>query len=128
MHTMHIEHLGTFVRSKSGNCYLIVGVDAFMKFVFFKAVANTKALLVERFIDEKAGVFGYPERIISDFTSKSFTNYCGTLGVKHVLTAVATPGTNGQVERYKKTILDALASSLTSDETDWDREVNKVKW
>lgn len=42
MDTIHIDHLGPFVKSKKKNMYLIVIVDAFTKFVFMKAVQSTK--------------------------------------------------------------------------------------
>ena len=74
------------------------------KYVFVKAVANTKTLPVERFLDGINHIFGVPERLITDrgsaFTSKRFKDYCGKMGVTHNLNAVATPRANGQVERY----------------------------
>ena len=95
-----------------------------------KPVKDTKALPVVRFIDEIAGIFGYPERLISDrgscFTSKRIEKFCRELNTKHVFTAVATPRANGQVERYNCTILGALNASYT-DENKWDREVNKIR-
>lgn len=58
MHTLHVDHFRPFVKSTLGNSYLIVIIDAFTKFVFLKAVANTKALLVERFFNSIAETFG----------------------------------------------------------------------
>lgn len=131
MYTIHIHHLGPFVKSTLKNSYLILAVDAFTKFVFMKAVANTKTLPVLRFLEEIGGYFGYPSRIISDrgsaFTSKKLAEFCKQLNIKHVLTAVATPRGNGQVERYNRTILDAL-SARVSEEDKWDREVYKIRW
>ena len=43
MHTVHLDHLGPFVRSTTGNSYLIVAIDAFTKFVWLKAVKNTQS-------------------------------------------------------------------------------------
>ena len=50
LHTLHVDHLGPFVKSTKGIAYLIVAVDAFTKFVFLKPVSSTKALFVERFL------------------------------------------------------------------------------
>ena len=70
-------------------------------------MTTTKALLVERFFYEIAKIFGYPSRLSSDqrsaYTSKRFIQYSKSLGLKHVLTAVATPLANGQVEAYNRT-------------------------
>lgn len=132
LHTIHIDHLGPFVQSKKKNAYLIVAVDAFTKYVFMKAVPNTKEIHVEKFLNEKIiAIFGVPKRIICDkgtcYTSKKFREFCERLGIKVVFNATATPRANGQVERYNKTILASLAST-SSDEERWDNEVTKVNW
>lgn len=41
-HAFHIDHLGPFPKSRRGNVHLIVGIDAFTKFAFLKAVKSTK--------------------------------------------------------------------------------------
>lgn len=38
MHTLHVDHVGPFVKSKQKNSYIIVAVDSFTKYVFIKAV------------------------------------------------------------------------------------------
>lgn len=86
MHTLHLDHLGPFIKSKRKNSYLIVAVDSFTKFTFMKAVANTKELHVDRFMDEQVfRLFGTPKRIITDrgacFTSKNFRSYWQKLGI-----------------------------------------------
>lgn len=131
MHTLHIDHLGPFVKSTAGNSYLVVAIDAFTKFVFMKAVTSTRTAPVERFLNEIAETFGLPKRLISDrgsaFTSKALKEYCNGRGIKHVLAAVATPRANGQVERYNRSILATISASII-DERKWDRQVAKVKW
>lgn len=41
-HTIHIDHLGPFVRSKNGNTHILTIVDGFTKYVFVRAVKNMK--------------------------------------------------------------------------------------
>lgn len=129
--TLHIDHLGPFVQSKRKNKYLIVVVDAFTKFVFMKAVQSTRVRPLIAFLNDIVENFGVPKRIISDrgscYTSKQFEEYCKNLNIKHVLNASATPRANGQVERYNRSILSALTTSMT-DEAKWDEEVAKVRW
>ncbi|KAJ3645515.1 hypothetical protein Zmor_023165 [Zophobas morio] len=65
--------------------------------------------------------FGVPRRIISDrgetiLLVSMFMEYCKTLNIKHVLNATATPRANGQVERYNRTILASLASSMEDEQ------------
>lgn len=131
MHTIHIDHLGPFVTSAARNTQILVMVDSFTKYVFVKAVRNTKTLPVLRVLDTVSETFGFPRRIISDrgtaFTSKNFKEYCQEKGIRHVATAVATPRANGQVERYNRTILGMLSASA-EEERSWDRELPRIVW
>lgn len=132
-HTLHIDHLGPFVRSKRGHSHILVIVDSFTKFVFIKPVRNTKTQGVIKVLTDIFDTFRAPDRIISDrgscFTSHSFKRFCLSRGVKHVLNTVASPRSNGQVERYNRTILDSLtAQNLRDDEKDWDEKTGKIQW
>lgn len=132
-HTLHIDHLGPFVKSKRGNSYLLVVVDAFTKFVFIRPVRNTKSMTAVNALENIFDTFRSPDRIISDrgtcFTSHLFKKFCGDKGIKHVLNAVASPQSNGQVERYNRTILDSLtAQNLNSNERDWDAKIGRIQW
>ncbi|XP_064211658.1 uncharacterized protein LOC103313554 isoform X2 [Tribolium castaneum] len=129
--TLHMDHLGPFVKSKSHNSYLLAIIDAFTKFVFLRAVPNTKVGPVLSFLASLTGMFGVPKRIIADrgacFSSKKFKTHCTDLNVKLVLTATATPRANGQVERLNRTILSQLAASSREEEK-WDDFVSRISW
>lgn len=132
-HTIHVDHLGPFVRSKKGNSYLLVVVDSFTKFSFIRPVRNTKTQNVIRILEDIFTTFRTPDRIVSDrgacFTSHAFKRFCLNKGIKHVLNAVASPRSNGQVERYNRTILSSLtALNLNRDERDWDEDTGKLQW
>ncbi|KAL0841643.1 hypothetical protein ABMA28_015295 [Loxostege sticticalis] len=132
-HTLHMDHLGPFVRSKRGNSYILGIIDGFSKFIFVKAVKDLKSKTTVKILSDIFSVIGSPKVIISDrgtsFTSTIFKNYVKSIGAKHVLNAVATPRANGQIERYNRTILESLAASNHGlDERDWDTHINKVQW
>lgn len=59
-------------------------------------------------------VLGTPTRLITDrgscFTSSIFKSFMESTNVKHILNAVATPRANRQIERYNRTLLDALGT------------------
>lgn len=131
--TIHADHLGPFTKSKRGNCYLLVIIDAFTKFVFVKPVRNTKTTSAIKVFDEIFYTFSTPVRLITDrgscFTSHLFKKFCLDKGIKHVLNSVASPRSNGQVERYNRTILNSLkAQNLNLDERVWDEQVGRVQW
>lgn len=132
-HTLHIDHLGPFVRSKLRNSYILTVVDGFTKYLFAKPVKDTKTKNVIRVLESIFNDFGIPERIISDrgssFTSSQFKDFCISNGVKHILNAVASPRSNGQAERFNQTLLNALSSkNLNNDERDWDKELGCIQW
>lgn len=132
-HTLHTDHLGPFVRSKRGNTHILVTVDSFTKFVFIRPVKNTNTQNVIKVLEDIFDTFRNPDRLISDrgscFTSHAFKKFCLDRGIRHILNAVASPRSNGQVERYNRTILDSLtAQNLRDDEKDWDRKLGKIQW
>lgn len=48
---------------------------------------------------------------------------------KHVLNAVSSPTSNGQVERYNRTILNSLrAQNMRNDEEYWDNDLGRIQW
>lgn len=132
-HTLHIDHLGPFIKSKRSNTYILGVIDGFSKYIFVKAVRNTKSKTTIKTLEDIFSNFGCPKIIISDqgtsFTSNEFKAFLESFGIKHVLNAVATPRANGQIERYNRTILNSLsAMNHNLDEKDWDLNVPKLQW
>lgn len=104
----------------------------FSKFVIIRAVRSTKTGPVLSFLIEFTGVFGTPNRIVTDrgkaFTSKQFEEYCRVNQIQHIKTAVGSPRANGQVERSNKTVLNALRCTVGENKTRWDERVAAVQW
>lgn len=131
-HTIHMDHLGPFVKSKSKNTYLLVLVEAYTKYITLYAVKNTKTKSTIKILDQYFGLFGIPSRLISDrgssFTSKAFKQFMNRLGIRHVMNSVATPRANGQVERYNRTILASLAvKNHNCNEKEWDTHLQEIQ-
>jgi len=131
-HTLHADHLGPFIRSKKGNTYLLIIIDAFTKYINVKAVRDTKTITAIRVFKEHFGYFGTLTRIITDrgtcFTSSRFKAFIQEFKIKHVLNAVATPRANGQVERFNRIIISALgARSHGEKDHTWDEYVGEIQ-
>lgn len=131
-HTLHLDHLGPFTRTDTGNCYLLNIVDAFTKFVFVRAVPSTRAVHVIQVLEDILTTFGNPRRIICDagkaFTSNDFNDFCTKRHIRLFITAVGMARTNGQVERANRTILDALAScNFNKNSNCWDSNLTTVQ-
>ncbi|KAG6439129.1 hypothetical protein O3G_MSEX000509, partial [Manduca sexta] len=131
-HTVHADHLGPFIKSKKGNCYLLVLVDGFTKFVSIRPVKDTKSATTIKNFRDYISNFGVPTRLITDkgtsFTSGVFKEFVTYYNIRHILNAVSTPRANGQVERFNRTILDAL-STMThgKDEKSWDEQIPDIQ-
>jgi hypothetical protein len=131
-HTLHVDHLGPFVKTTQQNSYLLVLVDSFTKFVFIAAVKNTKSTVVINELNKIFKIFGNPKRLICDagsaFTSKLFTEYCNARYIRRHVIATAMARSNGQVERYNFTILEALRSmGADTDNNKWDLHISSIQ-
>lgn len=76
--------------------------------------------------------FGAPARLVTDrwscFTSAKFKEFIGKVNIRHVLNAVATPRANSQVERFNRTVLDALSTRTHGkNENTWDEYVGDIQ-
>ncbi|XP_033228968.1 uncharacterized protein K02A2.6-like [Belonocnema kinseyi] len=131
-HTLHLDHVGPFVKNKRKNTHILAIIDGFTKYCIVEPVKDTKTKWVIKILQQVFGLFGVPTKIISDrgtcFTSKHFTTFCQEYGIKNILNAVATPRANGQVERLNFTILNSLATtSAGASKYQWDDYVKKVQ-
>lgn len=75
--------------------------------------------------------FGNPSKVISDrgkaFTSRYFKQFAEECQFKHVLNAIASPRSNGQVERVNRTLLNGL-NTMSESECTWDTKVPDIVW
>lgn len=131
-HTVHADHLGPFIKSKKGNCYLLVLVDGFTKYVNIRPVRDTKTATTLKVLKDHISYFGVPTRLVTDrgtsFSSSTFKEFVVQTGIKHIMNAVSTPRANGQVERFNRTILDALSTSTHGkDDKTWDEQIPDIQ-
>ena len=60
------------------------------------------------------------------FTAKLFQEVCTKLGIRNLFTTTNNPQTNGQVERFNRTILAGLRRFASEDRKHWDVFLNAV--
>lgn len=121
-----IDILGPLRRTKDGNENLLVITDRYSKLTRAVPLRSTTAHAVaQAFCDHWVFAYGPPAYLLSDngqqFTAKHFQAVCQTLGIKNLFTAAYHPQTNGQAERYNRTILAALRAYVADHLDDWDR-------
>lgn len=130
--TVHMDHMGPFVRSARGNSYVLLLTCGFSKFVVARAVRSTKTGPVLNFLEDVTAIFGTPGRIITDrgtaFTAKKFEEYCRVNAIEHIKTSVGSPRANGQAERANRTVLNSIRCMVGEKNTRWDEQLQKIQW
>lgn len=131
-HTVHIDHFGPLPALRSKRKHVLVVVDAFTKFTKLYAVNGTSTKESWCALKKYFEVYSRPTRIISDrgtcFTSEEFARNMRESNIKHVLVSVASPQSNGQVERANR-VIKAMLAKLTDpmDHGDWVRQLTRVE-
>ena len=124
---LHIDILGPFPESKKGNRYILVLICQFSKWFEAYALAHqtaeeTARLVVDNFVSR----FGAPSLIHTDqgrnFTSALFQGVCELLEITKTRTTPYRPCSNGQVERYNRTLLQLIRCHLKENNR-WDEDL-----
>ena len=104
---LHVDFAGPLF----DKTYLVV-VDAYSKWPEVWEMGSTSSAKTIEVMQQLFSKYGLPEQIVSDngpqFRSSEFGEFLSQLGVKHYRSAVYHPATNGQVERFVKTLKQAL--------------------
>jgi len=112
-----MDILGPFPLAKGQVKFLIVAIDYFTKWIEVEPVATIMAwqvqnLLWKHFICRH----GLPHSVVTDngrqFKDSRVELFLKQLGVKHLVSSVEHPQTNGQVEAANRVILNELKKKL----------------
>lgn len=126
--TVHVDHLGSFIKTTRGNAIVIAIVDAFSRYVVVEAVRSTDTKAVIIMFRELVQYFETP---VSDrgtaYTSKNFAYYCNDHSIQHIKNTVRTPRANGQVERVNALITTFLRTTHT-DVRKYDVDLWHFQW
>jgi transposase InsO family protein len=131
-----IDVLGPLWTTPRGNRFVLRITDRFSKmYIAVPLWELTASVVAQTLVDRWIAVFGIPVTLLSDngsaFARKFFGVLTHVLGVKKVFhlsvccgpvgRSARRPTTNGQVERWNATLVDAIA--MSSFEKDWDLSV-----
>jgi transposase InsO family protein len=131
MQKLFIDFVGKFPRSKSGNTYALVYVDAFTKFVWIFPVREASTATTIRALNSSFAVFGIPEILVSDnaaqFTSRQFRRICFARGIRHVTTTPYYPQPS-HAERFNRNLRAALIAYHHRDHSRWDENLSWLQF
>jgi transposase InsO family protein len=122
---LSMDILGPLPKTPHGNRFLLVITDRFSKLTRTIPLRTITAHSVaEAFCTHWVFAYGPPRYLLTDngaqFTAKFFLAVCVELGIDKVFTTAYHPQTNGQVERFNRTIVNALRGYVSNHQSDWD--------
>ena len=131
MHKVAMDILGPLPKSKSGNKYILVISDYFSKWTEAYPLPNQEALTVaQKLVDQWICRFSVPEQLHSDqgrqFESELIAEVCRLLKINKSRTTAYHPQSDGQVERFNRTLLNMLATVVKDHPHRWEESLCKV--
>ena len=128
MERLAMDILGPLPLTPRGNRFLLVVTDYFTKWTESYAIPNQEAVTVaEKLVVEFVCRFGVPRELHSDqgtnFESKVMAEVCKLLDIEKTRTSPLHPQSDGQVERYNRTLIEMLRGKLKETQEDWDLQL-----
>ena len=120
-----VDIVGPFVKSRSGNKYLLVFTDYLTRHAEAFAIPDQESTTIARVLVDKV-IFkhGAMKSLLSDrgqnFLSKVVRETCKYLSIKKLNTTSFHPQTDGLVERFNKTLVEMLSMYVETSQRDWD--------
>ena len=127
--SVSMDLLAPFPKSENGYKHLLVICDRFTKLVRVVPLRDTTSLdVVSTFIDTWVASYRLPDTTLTDngpqFASEYIQGVLGFLGIVANYSTPYHPQTNGQVERYNRTIVRQLRTYMAEHTKEWDRYVS----
>ncbi len=125
MERVAIDILALPVETDNGNNCVVVITDYFSKWTEAIALPDHQAMTVaDVLVTEVFLRFGVPRIIHSDqgreFESDLFKGICALLEVQKTRTTPYRPQSDGQVERFNRTLIAMLSKLCSENQKDWD--------
>ena len=126
-----VDILGPLPETETGSRYVLVAVDHFTKWAEAYGIPNQEAATVARkLVDEMFCRFSPPEQLHSDqgrqFESELVKEVCKLLEIRKTHTTPYHPQCNGIVERFNRTLLGMLATTVDSYPSSWEQNIRRV--
>ena len=127
MERIAIDILGPLPETPRKNKFILVVTDYFTKWTDSYPIPNQEATTVaEKLASEFICRFGVPPQLHSNqgttFVSKVFAEVCRLLDIEKTRTPLH-PQSDGQVERFNRTLIEMLCEKIQQDQTDWDLQL-----
>ena len=131
MQIVSADILGPFPLSDNGNSYILVATDYFTKWAEAYPIPDQETSTVARKLTENMFLrFSPPEQLHTDqgrqFESRLLAEVCDLLKIQKSRTTAYHPQSDGQAERWNRTLLGMLATCVEGRAEEWEDQVQKV--
>ena len=128
-----IDLLGSLEPAYDGSKHICVISDRYSKLTRAIPMKRISALEVARvFLNNCVFVYGLPHALLSDnrpqFAASLFESVCASLSIGHAFTSTYHPQTNGQVERFNRTLLAGLRMFPMNNVKTWPEHVGALTY
>ena len=125
-----IDVVGPLIPTEQGNRYIIVAMEYFTRWPEAWATKTANSIDTATFIYEEIICrFGVPKVIQSDqgthFVNDTIRQLMAKFQVKHSLSLLYHPQSNGLVERFNRSLCEGLAK-ISETVYDWDKYIQPV--
>lgn len=128
--TVHSDVLGPLPDS-NGYKFIIIIVDAFTKFSFLFPIYRQDASELKRVFEMAISYFGVPKLIVVDrgrmYESEMFTKWIKDIGSDLYFITPEMHQSNGQAERYCRTILNMIRVEVNFRNEAWNTVLWKIQ-
>ncbi len=131
MQIVAVDLLGPLPVTENGNSYVLVAADYFTRWVEAYPLPNQEAATVAKKLTwEMFFRFSPPEQLHSDqgrqFESELIAELCKLLQIRKSRTTPYHPQGDGLVERFNRTLLSMLATSIKDCQGSWEGHIRAV--
>ncbi|CAF4832278.1 unnamed protein product [Pieris macdunnoughi] len=128
--TIHVDALGPLPES-NGYKFVLILVDSFTKFCLLYPMYRQDTNELKRVFDSAISLFGTPKLIVCDrgrmFDASAFTSWVSEMGCDIHYVTPEMHHSNGQAERYVRTVLNLLRIESNNKASTWSNALGKVQ-
>ena len=131
MQRVAVDIVGPFPQTAKGNLYVLVAADYFTRWVEAYTIPNQEAVTVaSKLVNEMFCRFSIPEQLHSDqgrqFESSVMQEVSRILQICKTRTTPYHPQSDGLVERFNRTLIAMLATTVRDHPEEWECHLRKL--
>lgn len=128
--TVHVDALGPLPIS-NGYKFVLVMVDAFTKYSLLYPMVRQDAEELKRAVSNAISLFGVPKLLVTDrgrmFEANSFVTWVNEMGCDVHYITPEMHHSNGQVERYVRTLLNMIRIQAANKNIQWSESIGQLQ-